>query len=96
MSEVYVRLGEDNVVKFIHKYPFDPTKGLHRTREELEQNGVFVDNVPEPEMKQGMRSVPKYNSDTKSIYYEYTPIPLTNEERLSLIEDAINEIIMAE
>lgn len=93
MSEVYLRIGKNNIIECIHRAPFDPTNGLQMTRDELEKTGVFVDSVPEPEMKEGQRAIAKYNSDTKSVYYEYVNVPLSANERLDQLEAAFNEVL---
>lgn len=95
MSEVYLRIGKNNIIECIHRAPFDPTNGLQMTRDELERTGVFVNDVPEPEMRDGYRAVAKYNSDTKSVYYDYVSIPLSDSERLTQLEEAFNEFAMA-
>ena len=95
MSEVYLRIGKNNIVECIHRAPFDPTNGLQMTRDELEKTGVFVDSVSDPEMREGYRAVAKYNSDTKSVYYDYVEVPLSNTERLTQLEEAFNEFIGA-
>lgn len=96
MNKIYLRLGKNNIVEFIHRKPFDPVEGLHKTQEELEETGVFVSTIPEPNAIKGMRAVPYYNSDIKSVQYEYEAIKLTESERLDLIEGAINEILMSQ
>ena len=92
---IFVRLSKDNYVEFIHLQPFDPVNGMGLTRSELLKQGVFVKEVPEPENKVGMRAIAKYNSDTKSIEYEYKPIPLSTKERIDNMENAFNELLMS-
>lgn len=93
MSEIYLRIGKSNVIECIHRAPFDPTNGLQMTRDELEKTGVFVNVVPDAEMREGYRAVAKYNPDTKSVYYDYVSVPLSNSERLEQLEEAFNEFI---
>lgn len=95
MSKIYIEVGKNNIVTKVHRFPFDPKYGLNMTKEELEaNNGTFVDEIPEPEMKTGKQAIMKYNSDTKQVYYEYQTIPLSNKDRISNIESIINELIM--
>ena len=95
MSEIYIRVGKNNIIECIHRSPFDPTNGLQSTRDELEQAGFFVDTVPEPDMIEGKRAISKYNPDTKSVYYDYVDIPLSSTERIEQLEQAFNELIMS-
>lgn len=95
MSEVYIRVDNSNRVVFAHKLPFDPVCGLNTSREELLKNGYLIDSIPEPSAAVGKRAVLYYDHEQKKVYYEYTPVPLSTRERLSLIEDALNEMIMS-
>ena len=95
MSEVYIRVGKNNIVECIHKAPFDPANGLQSTRDELEKTGFFVDSVPDPEMIEGKRAIAKFNTDTKKVYYDYVDIPLTPSERIDQLETAINELLFS-
>lgn len=94
MSEIYIRVGKNNVVEFIHRSPFDPANGLQSTRDELEKTGVFIDTIPNPDMIEGKRAIPKYNPDNKSVYYDYVDIPLSLTERVEQLENAFNELLM--
>ncbi len=92
---VYIRYDEDTkVITFMHKMPFDKVNGMGKSKEELEKTGVFVDECPEPEKKTGFSPVAMYSEETKSIYYDYKPIPVPSDERLDMLEDAINYLIM--
>ena len=71
-GDIYVEVGKDNVVTLIHAFPFDPKMGLQATREELEERGVFVSKIPEPENIIGKVPIHKYNPDTNTYdYYEF-------------------------
>ena len=95
MSKIYIEVGNNNIVTKMHRAPFNPTYGLGMSKEELENNnGFFVDEVPEPEMIVGKRAVMKYNSDTGRIYYDYEIVPLSNKERINNIESVLNDLIM--
>lgn len=95
MSKIYIEVGNNNIVTKMHRAPFNPTYGLGMSKEELENNnGFFVDEVPEPEMIVGKRAVMKYNSDTGKIYYDYETVPLSNKERINNIESVLNDLIM--
>ena len=91
---VYIRYNEDKVVTFIHKMPFDKVNGMGKSKEELEKTGIFLDEIPEPENKQGFIPVAMYNEEAKSVYYKYNPSPISVEERLSMTEHAINYLLM--
>ena len=93
---VYVEVGKNNIVQRIHRAPFDPTYGLQSSKDELEKTGYFLEekDVPEPVMIEGKRAIAKFNSDTKKVYYDYENIPLSDKERLDMLEGVMNEILM--
>lgn len=83
---IYVKVNENNEVYYIHHMPFDKIHGLHKTREELEQSGYFVDSIPEPQIVEGKIAVLKYNNG--ELYYEYQDapsLPSSPEEQLNLV-----------
>ena len=93
MGNIYIETDENFRVTKIHRMPFDPTNGMGYTREELEKRGFFVDEIPEPVHQVGRRSIAMYNPDTKSIYYEFVGIPLSDKERLEYVENAFNALL---
>lgn len=92
--EIYIRVNDSYTVTMIHRNPFDPSEGLNTPREELEKDGFFVSDIPVADIIRGRRAVPKYNPDTKKIYYDYVPVPLSTAERVEALEDMMNEMIM--
>lgn len=93
MGNIYIETDENFRVTKIHRMPFDPTNGMGYTREELEERGFFVDDIPEPVHQIGRRSIAMYNPDTKSIYYESVGIPLSDKERVEYVENAFNALL---
>lgn len=93
-NEIYIKVNEHNIVTNIHHNPFDPLEGLNTPRNELEKEGYFVSSIPKADIIAGRRAVPKYNRETKEVYYEYIPTPLSNEERISAMEDMMNELLL--
>lgn len=95
MSEVYIRVDKStNKITFVHKMPFDPINGLGQTREELLKTGFFISNYPEPAMKIGKRAIPYYDYEKKEVSYQYETLPLSDSERISLMEAALNDMIL--
>lgn len=95
MSEVYIRVDKStNQITFVHKMPFDPINGLGQTREELLKTGFFISNYPEPAMKIGKRAIPYYDYEKKEVSYQYVNLPLSDTERISLMEGLLNDIIL--
>lgn len=94
-NEIYIRVNNSNIVTSIHHNPFDPTEGLNTPRSELEKEGYFVPSIPKAEILPGRRAVPKFNPEAKEVYYEYIPVPLSTEERLTAMEDMMNELLMS-
>ncbi|HBE9553490.1 hypothetical protein [Clostridioides difficile] len=73
---------EGNIYKvnLIHNMPFDQTYGLNKSTQELELNGVLVNEVLEVEQREGFASIMYVDKTTKEITYEYVEIPLTPEQ----------------
>ncbi len=95
MSEVYIRVDKQtNRITFVHKMPFDPVNGLGQTRDELSKTGLFISCYPEPAMKLGKRAVPYFDYEKKEVTYQYENIPLTDAQRLDMVEGAINDLII--
>lgn len=95
MAEAYIRADKNTgVVTFIHKRPFDPTHGLHKTRDELSKTGYFVNNFPEPNTVVGKRAIAYYDHERKAVYYEYETTPFSEKDRLDLLEETLNQVIM--
>lgn len=95
MAEVYVRVDKKtNMVTFVHKMPFDPVNGLGKTRDELLKTGFFISHFPEPAMKIGKRAIPYYDYEKKEVTYEYINLPLSEKDRLDMMEDAMNELLL--
>ena len=61
-------------VMLIHNMPFDPVNGMGKTEEELSKMGILLDNIPDPEIKEGKIPVPHYNKQ-KGFYYVYEDAP---------------------
>lgn len=96
MSEVYIRVDKKtNRITFVHKMPFDPINGLGQTRDELLKTGFFIPYYPEPAMKLGKRAVPYYDYEKKEVTYDYENIPLSDSQRLELLENAMNDVVLS-
>lgn len=94
MRNIYIETDTNFRVTKVHRMPFDPNNGMGYTREELEKKGFFVEEIPEAKNKVGRRSIMMYNPDTKSIYYEYANIPMSDKERADKLEYALSWIMM--
>lgn len=96
MPEIYIRADESTgIVTFIHKRPFDPVQGLGETRENLLKTGFFVDSIPNPVTAVGKKAVAYYDHEQKKVYYQYQSSPYPEKERLTLIEEAINSVVLS-
>lgn len=69
-------------IGFIHYFPFDKNHGLGKTKEELEQEGILIENFPEPEQIEGKHATMYWNPIDKNVFYEYKDIPKSKEENL--------------
>lgn len=85
--------------QYINYVPFHEKHGLGKTQEELEQEGILVDGIPEPQQIEGKSAILYCNPDTKELWYEYEDIPLTPEEeqqkKIESLEQSIAELTMA-
>ncbi|MCX8045745.1 MAG: hypothetical protein N3A70_02540 [Anoxybacillus gonensis] len=81
-------------VGFIHNMPFDKEHGLGKSEEELKQIGALVEYIPEPEQVAGKNPVMYYDKETNSVYYEYVSRPLTQEERIELLQKALDNLLL--
>lgn len=92
--EKFIRIDENNKVTFMHNLPFDATHGMKKTREQLLEEGKLVTEIATPENIEGKYAVAMYDPDTNSVYYVYEDAPLTDSQRIDMIEDALNELLM--
>lgn len=70
-------------VQIIHYLPFDKKHGLGKSVSQLEQEGVLVESIPEPDKIEGKSSALYINPESKELWYEYEDIPKTQEDKLS-------------
>lgn len=94
MRNIYIETDNEFRVTKVHRRPFDPNEGMGYTREELEKKGFFVEEIPDAANRVGRRTIMMYNPDTKSIYYEYVGVPLSDKERADQLENALNFMMM--
>lgn len=64
---------DGNRVMLTHSMPFDPIEGLGKTEAELSKMGVLLDEIPDPEEREGYTALPYYTPE-KGYYYEYKPV----------------------
>lgn len=80
-------------VELIHYMPDDPVEGLP---DEIKQQGIRVESVPEPpEPKRGKSAVLYCNPKTGELWYEYVDRPLTPEELAQEQSEKLDLIMMA-
>lgn len=91
---IYIQISENNVIGFQHHKPFDEKFGLGKTQEELLQEGILVDSIPEPEQIEGKVPILKY--DGTKLYYEYQDVPIDEmtalKKQVAEQEQAIMEL----
>ncbi|MBO0537900.1 hypothetical protein EXQ27_04115 [Clostridium botulinum] len=78
-------------------YPFHPVYGLGKAKEELEQKGILIENIPEPKYIENKQAIMYWNPADKQIFYEYEDIPKNKDdllqERLSALEKSNAEMM---
>lgn len=67
-------------IGFIHYMPFDAINGLGKTQEQLEQEGILIESVPQSQVIEGKTSIMYVNPVDKLIFYEYEDIPKSKED----------------
>lgn len=101
---IFVKV-KDNEIQAIHYQPFDPVYGLGKSEEELLQEGILVESIPDPEFIEGKLPVLKYNQTNNILYYEYEDIPPTKEallekeieqlkQQLQLTQQALDDLLL--
>lgn len=85
----------NNEVTMEHHQPFHPEHGLGKTKEELELDGLLVNELPVVDNIPNKVPVLKYNSTDKSLYYEYRDIPLPVEEQVKKLEEDNAQMLYA-
>ena len=88
---------ESNIVNFVHYQPFDIKNGLGKTEDELLEEGILVESLPEtPPTMTGKSVVLKVNP----LRWEYIDRPLTREEKLQqlvldgkITQEEMNELL---
>lgn len=83
---IFIKLDENSEVKEVHYQPFHTEYGLGKTQAELEQEGILVEWLPQPEQN-GKIPILKYDSISGNFFYEYVDRPLTQEEKLAKLEE---------
>lgn len=89
---IYLKINTKNEVEMVHYMPFHEVHGLKKSKEELEQEGVFVETIQEPEQIDGQAAIMKW--DGERIYYDYQEIPKSAEEtQMEQLQNKIDAII---
>ncbi|AKA69826.1 hypothetical protein [Clostridium scatologenes] len=66
-------------VGYTHYKPLDEINGLKKSKEQLEQEGILVDSILEPQQIEGKQAVMYWNPVDKVIFYEYEDIQKSKE-----------------
>jgi hypothetical protein len=85
-------------IGMVHYMPFDEVDGLHKTKEELEVEGILINEIPQPNAVEGKSANMFWNPVDKCVFYEYADIPKTENqlltEKINLMQKAIDDMIM--
>ncbi|WP_061306824.1 hypothetical protein [Clostridium botulinum] len=83
---------EENKIKakFIHYMPFNNVYSLHKTKEELEQEGILIENIPEPKYMENKQAIMYWNPADKSIFYEYEDVLKSDKELEQQKQQSLN------
>ncbi|WP_142414380.1 hypothetical protein [Hathewaya massiliensis] len=94
---IFLQCNKVGKVEFIHYMPFDEIHGLGQTEEELRQNGILVNSIPEPQNIQGKQGI-LYFEEGKGVYYKYEDMPKLEgnselEKRVNALEQSNAELM---
>lgn len=78
----FITTDENNRVQLTHYMPFDPVDGLNMTEEQLLQRGYLLDEIPEPEQREGKMPEAYYKPEI-GFYYEYVDATVDPEKELA-------------
>jgi hypothetical protein len=84
---IYIQTNENNRVSYTHNFPFDEEMGLRKTKAELESEGYLVESVPELEVIDNSKITHLCYTPQSGFYFEYTDRPLSQEEKLTQLEE---------
>lgn len=84
---IFIQYDEFNRVIYRNYSPFSEEFNMGKTKEELEEMGIFVDSIPLPKDVFGKRPILKINLQDNSLYYEYVDRPLTEIEQIERMKD---------
>lgn len=77
----FIKVTDENlIVNCVHHLPFDEVHGLHRTVEELNETGILVETLTNPNAGEYQSSILHVNPITKETWYEYIDIPKPPEQ----------------
>jgi len=83
-------------VGFIHNNPLDPKDGMMMPQSQLEQIGVLVDSIPEPQPPAGkVVSGMFVDPSTKTVFYEYSDPPVSVEQQISDLKNQNAQMLLA-
>ena len=86
---IFFKVDENQNVVYQYRGHEEYMRLTGKTLEELEQEGLLVESIPEPESREGKQSVLKHNGT--EFYYEYVDILLTREEYLERELDRVKK-----
>ena len=72
MKKIIIHEGKN--IELIHYKPFDKKHGFGLPEDKLKKLGSLVDNVAEPEKREGYYAKAFWDENKKEVYYEYIEI----------------------
>lgn len=92
---IFIKYNSSGKVNYVHYMPFHERDGLHKTKEELEQEGILLEQLPARLEEIEGKSQELYYIDSQ-IQWQYEDIPPTPEEaenkKIAELETALLEI----
>lgn len=84
----YIWLNKNGDILSTMRAELAPNTGM--SEEELLKNGVYLNSIPEPEIRVGFDSEMKYSKE-QGVYYNYVPRPLNLEEQINSLGEQLTQ-----
>ena len=78
---------DNGEINYIHQMPFDAFYGLGKSKEELEQEGLLFESLPESESISGKKPVLALDTTTNELFYKYEDVVVEKTEIQELQEE---------
>lgn len=86
---IFLQYDEFYRVIYQNSDPFSNEYNMGKTKEELDEVGIFVDFIPTPNEVFGKKPILKVRPQDNSLYYDYIDRPLTELEEIKRLKNSL-------